>query len=454
MRERENPCSATTATEIHHRHRRAEPPPFFLSPQPEPDFDWKGYNSKSKEEYDEGNYEVIDPNADEDQAGYTIESDVKDVANALASEHLFGEPSFMYALDLDAMNAPEFPDYANADPPVVANGEFVVEMEFNSRKVVIKAVKDYTIHRGVDYRVYESSMMQRKYYWEITRYNDSCTCTRAIISQDHLKLDSDTIVEAIKPLVEADLSIKTHVVTRDGVGLISDRHDSISSAVSHCNGAWEPLRAMDMFCIRHIASNFLRKFKAPFLQNLCGYVCGQGEAYSQLLDRIPHEQHSLAYDGGHGWGHMMTNLLKNEVFEVWEMLSGVKYVVDLRHKHCDCGDFQMMSERYRVRFRPLRKPITFPGYRGPRMIPISTLKRVTKGRPKKTRFLNEMDTLSMRGPQCCRLCRDEGHGHSRCPHGIRPSAHDSAPFVILYYMKDFVFNLKKKSSFLLIIIII
>ncbi|KAL4315050.1 hypothetical protein AHAS_Ahas15G0146300 [Arachis hypogaea] len=143
----------------------------------------------------------------------------------------------MRTLDFDAMNAPEFLEYVNADPPVVVDGEFVIGMKFNSRKVVIKAFKDYTIHRGVNYRVFESepmtfyakcvqyrqscdwlirvSMMRRKYCWEIRRYNGSYTCTRAIISQDHSKFNPNTIVEAIKPLVEADPSIKVRSMIAD-----------------------------------------------------------------------------------------------------------------------------------------------------------------------------------------------------------------------------------------------
>ncbi|RYQ89024.1 hypothetical protein Ahy_B09g095888 isoform B [Arachis hypogaea] len=107
-------------------------------------------------------------------------------------------------------------------------------MEFSSRKTIIMAMKDYTIRRGVDYWVYESepltfyakctqygsgcdwltrvSMISRNYYWVIRRYNGSHTCTRATISQDHSKLDSNTIAEIIKPLVEVDPSIKVKSV--------------------------------------------------------------------------------------------------------------------------------------------------------------------------------------------------------------------------------------------------
>ncbi|RYR13972.1 hypothetical protein Ahy_B04g070687 isoform O [Arachis hypogaea] len=456
------------------------------------------YNSDSEEEF-ESNYEFVGPDGDEDQGDGNTAPDVTEVANALANEVPFEEPSFMRVLDLEAMHAPEFPEYMTAEVPMVADGEFVVGMEFSSREAVIKAIKDYTIRRSVDYRVYESepltfyakctqygsgcdwlirvSMISRKYCWVIRRYNGSHTCTRATISQDHSKLDSITIAEVIKPLVEADPSLKVksviaevqskfnytvsyrkawlakqravekifggweasfealpiwfqamchkepsavvhfetmpayqgdevvrdiqvlhrvfwsyypcirafrhckpivqvdgthlygkykgcllvavsqdgnnnivpiafaivegetsdawhfflsnlrqHVVTRDGVGLISDRHESINAAVERSNGAWSPPRAFHMFCIRHIESNFLRKFKAPYLQKLVvniGYsrtvreyevryqrLRERGEAYTNWLNRIPREQYVLAFDGGYRWGHMTTNLVE------------------------------------------------------------------------------------------------------------------------------------------------
>ncbi|RYR32888.1 hypothetical protein Ahy_A10g047415 [Arachis hypogaea] len=43
-------------------------------------------------------------------------------------------------------------------------------------------------------------MISRKYCWVIRRYNGSHPCTRATISQDHSKLDTNTIADAIKPV--------------------------------------------------------------------------------------------------------------------------------------------------------------------------------------------------------------------------------------------------------------
>ncbi|RYR45936.1 hypothetical protein Ahy_A07g031705 [Arachis hypogaea] len=175
------------------------------------------YNSDNEEEF-ESNYEVVGPDGNEDQGDGTMAPNVSDIANALANKVQFEEPSFMRVLDFKVMHVPEFPEY------ISANGEFAVGMEFSFREAVIKAIKD------VDYRVYEFepltfyakctqygsgcdwlirvSMISRKYCWVIRRYNGNHTCTRATISQDHSKLDSTTIAEAIKPLVETDPSLK------------------------------------------------------------------------------------------------------------------------------------------------------------------------------------------------------------------------------------------------------
>ncbi|RYR07293.1 hypothetical protein Ahy_B05g074621 [Arachis hypogaea] len=567
----------------------------------EPNIDWMGYNTESDEEF-EGNYEVVGLTEDVEKDDISVKGDVADVANALVDQHPSGEPLFMHILNLDAMHVPEFSEYVNRVSTVVVDGEFVVGMEFNSREAVIAAVKEYTIQRGVDYRVYESepttfyakcvhygtscdwlirvSLIKRQYCWVIRRYNGSHTCIRSTISQDHAKLDSGTIAEAIKSLVEADPSLKvksviaevqskfnytisyrkawlakqkavekifggweasyealptwfeamvakepsaaveyetayayrgdelvedlriltrvfwafypcikafrsckplvqvdgthlygkykgallvavsqdengnivplafaivegetadawhfflshlrTHVVNRDSVGLISDRHESIISAVSRSDGAWQYPRAIHMFCIRHVASNFLRRFKASGMQKLIVNIsysrtvrkfnmryernCERGVAYKQWLDNIPRSQYALAYDEGHRWGHMTTNLVEcingvlkgarnlpvtalvkatfyrlnalftrkraeaearisaghlfseyatekiqsnqtasgniqvnlfdrqNEVFEVREMPSDLEFAVNLRLRHCDCGEFQV-----------------------------------------------------------------------------------------------------------------
>ncbi|XP_057730445.1 uncharacterized protein LOC130945756 [Arachis stenosperma] len=177
------------------------------------DIHWEEDNNNSEKEF-EANYEVDDKNDDGDLAG---NSKVQNEANAIVSQHLFGVPSFMRTLDLEAMHAPEFPKFANTGEGNVAaeDGEFSVRMEFGSRESVISANKSYTISRAVDYTVYESEPQtfyaKCKGYGD-QRYNGKNTCTVGTISQDHAKLDSDTIADAIRPLVESDPSLKVKSV--------------------------------------------------------------------------------------------------------------------------------------------------------------------------------------------------------------------------------------------------
>ncbi|RYQ95100.1 hypothetical protein Ahy_B08g090126 [Arachis hypogaea] len=190
---------------------------------PEPNINWVGYNTKSDEEF-ECNYEVVGPTKDVEEDEIMVEGDAADVINALPGQHSSGEPFFMHILNLDAIDALESSEFINTAPAVVADDKFVVG-EFNSREIVIASVREYTIRRGVDYRVYESEPttfyakcvqytkqavigLSELCCWVIRKYNGSYTCTRNTISQDHVKLDSNTIGEAIKPLVEADPSIK------------------------------------------------------------------------------------------------------------------------------------------------------------------------------------------------------------------------------------------------------
>ncbi|RYR78752.1 hypothetical protein Ahy_A01g003610 [Arachis hypogaea] len=68
-------------------------------------------------------------------------------------------------------------------------------------------------------------------------------------------------------------------------------------------------------------------------------------------------------------GNIQVNLFdrKNKVFEVHEMPSGVKFVI---------------RKAYITRFRPLENLTTWCVHQGPRLVPNSHLKRVTKGCPK------------------------------------------------------------------------
>ncbi|RYR16928.1 hypothetical protein Ahy_B03g061765 [Arachis hypogaea] len=143
---------------------------------------------------------------------------------------------------------------------------------------------------------------------------------------------------------------------------------------------------------------------------------------------------------------------RNEVFEVREMTTGKVLVVDLARRTCDCGHFQVeripcrhviaccanqrldwqlyvhdvykmteVRKVYKFEFTPLGDPDTWPPYEGPTLVANPAQRRTSKGRPKLTRYLNEMDSRDMRGPRICRLCGAQGHSRSRCPQRAGPS---------------------------------
>ncbi|RYR15025.1 hypothetical protein Ahy_B04g071761 [Arachis hypogaea] len=374
------------------------------------DIDWEEENNDSEEEF-EANYEVDDENDDGDLAG---NPEVPNEANAIISQHPFGVPSFMLTLDLEAMHDPEFPEYANT-------GE------------------------GNDAQKMASLVLE----WNLDRES------------------------------------------------------------------------------RHIGSNFLRRFKAPYLHKLVvntGYSRTEqeynknyqrfkerGEAYTQWYNEIGVERWVLAFDGGHRWGYMTTNLVecinsvlkgarilpvtalvrstlyrlnesftrksteaherlyngfmysefatkrveesfrragnivvnrfdrRNEMFEVRKMQDGTIYTVErlpCRHVLACCAnqrldwqvyvhDVYKMSEIckvYRDEFVPMGDPSTWNRYEGAKVIANCTLRRATKGRPKSTHYLNEMDSREMRGPRRCTICGREGHSRSRCPQRAGPSS--------------------------------
>ncbi|XP_016200064.1 uncharacterized protein LOC107641068 [Arachis ipaensis] len=120
--------------------------------------------------------------------------------------------------------------------------------------------------------------------------------------------------------------LRKNVVTQDGVGIISNCHESIQAAIARSDGAWAPPRARHMFCIRHIGANFLKRFKTPHLHKLViniGYsrtkqeyninyerLRERGEAYTNWCDEIGLQRWVLAFDEGYRWGHMTTNMVE------------------------------------------------------------------------------------------------------------------------------------------------
>ena len=148
--------------------------------------------------------------------------------------------------------------------------------------------------------------------------------------------------------------------------------------------------------------------------------------------------------------HIISFARKPESFNVQEI--GQDLRVDLKDRHCDCGDFQ--TDRYLImwlRVAPIRASTrwftsiqfivwtTFAectngssrswasiahGHHimAQGFIQILELKRIMKGRPKSTCFLNEIEMHEMRGQKNCGLYRSEGHNRRQYPHRVGQSS--------------------------------
>ena len=72
--------------------------------------------------------------------------------------------------------------------------------------------------------------------------------------------------------------IRNRVTQRTGIYVISDRHQGIMAAMSDPHLGWAALSAYHRICMRHLASNFMTRFKDKLFKNL---VCRAALASTQ-----------------------------------------------------------------------------------------------------------------------------------------------------------------------------
>ncbi|KAL5141982.1 hypothetical protein HKD37_09G025240 [Glycine soja] len=97
--------------------------------------------------------------------------------------------------------------------------------------------------------------------------------------------------------------LREHVTNKNGICLISDRHASIKSVVANEALGWQPHHGYHGYCVRHIASNFNRKFnnakQKEMLKKLaCGYVSLN---YYQYIDVVYTNEHILKAYSAQWW---------------------------------------------------------------------------------------------------------------------------------------------------------
>ncbi|RYQ84897.1 hypothetical protein Ahy_B10g104405 [Arachis hypogaea] len=264
------------------------------------DIDWEKDNNNSEEDF-ETNYKVDNENDDGDLVGNpTVENE----SHAIVSQHPFDVPSFMRTLDLEAMHAPKFLEYANmGEGNVVAkDGEFSVRMEFGSRESMIFTIKSYTISRGVDYTT-------------ILGQNKSTTKT------------TKGLKNGVRHILNGAMRL---ALAFDG----GHRWGHMMTNLVDCiNSVMKGARNLPVIAI--VRSIFYRLNKLFTRKSVEAYErVRNGFTYSEFSTKRVEESFRRA-------GNIVTNQFdkRNEMFEVCKMQDNSIYNVNLAQQHCNCGHF-------------------------------------------------------------------------------------------------------------------
>ncbi|XP_016199071.1 uncharacterized protein LOC107640035 [Arachis ipaensis] len=185
---------------------------------------------------------LFDDDLDEEPVDIGGDSD-DDIPRGGRSAHgCSGSATQEYPPHLSSLNLEAIGQQQNADATFDGQGmhdgtsmsEFQIGQSFQSKEEAVLSVKDYSIRRGVEYKVMESDnlkyqgrckefgngctwlirivMRKRKGTWEVRRYNGPHTCMATSISSDHKQLDYHVICARIYPLVRGDASVSIKVL--------------------------------------------------------------------------------------------------------------------------------------------------------------------------------------------------------------------------------------------------
>ncbi|XP_016206985.1 uncharacterized protein LOC107647424 [Arachis ipaensis] len=133
-------------------------------------------------------------------------------------------------------------------------------------------------------------------------------------------------------------NLRRHVTPQEVLLVISDRSQAIKAAVSVDDSGWHPPRAFHAYCIRHMAANFMTRFKsverkqylinASYSPSKAGYewymdaLRGVSPGMADWTGRFNKEIWLQHYDSGRRFGHMTTNLLEC----INAVLKGTRYL--------------------------------------------------------------------------------------------------------------------------------
>ncbi|KAH1105604.1 hypothetical protein J1N35_009372 [Gossypium stocksii] len=264
-------------------------------------------------------------------------------------------PSHMRCIDIDAMQAHEFPEYAHTIPSLMTyseTGDLCIGMRFPTKDAVLSAIKHYNIKQSVDYKVLvttptkyvgkcimfgqgcnwsiRAAFMKRNQIREVRKYNGPRTCRVERISQDHTKLDSNVIRDFIVPLVKENLPISVldlivEIRTRYGY-CVSYRKawNGKQKAIAELYGDWDKsyndlpnlLAAMQQICSGSCIEGF--RYCKPIVQVDGTFLYGKCKetlllAISQDGNRniLPLAFAIVEGETKEAWAFFLTNLRKH-----------------------------------------------------------------------------------------------------------------------------------------------
>ena len=118
--------------------------------------------------------------------------------------------------------------------------------------------------------------------------------------------------------------IRNKVTQRMRLSVIANKHLGIMAAMADVHLGWTEPYAYHRICMRHLASNFLNRFKDKTLQNLVYKATlttevGKFNKYmdtigrinleaQRWLENIHFEKWTLSHDGGRRYGIITTNM--------------------------------------------------------------------------------------------------------------------------------------------------
>ncbi|RYR17291.1 hypothetical protein Ahy_B03g062052 [Arachis hypogaea] len=236
-------------------------------------------NSNSEENF-EATYEASDEDEDGNVGG---EATVKNVVVPPAVSKPMKVSPFMRSLDLNTMYAPEFFEYANIGAANPEDWEFRIRIEYSSRKSMSQQLEVILSLEGSTKMFMSPS---HKCFMQNAR--------RMIVGATDLsepdlygkKLDSDTVVEAIRPLIETNPSRKVK-------SIIAEVQSKFNYTISY--------RKVWVFKILHLQ----KLVNIGYLRTVEEYNINykrlqeRGEAYTRWYDAIGVRNWVLAFDEGH-----------------------------------------------------------------------------------------------------------------------------------------------------------